>query len=172
MTTSQSRRSFLKAGLVGSLVLIAAGGVYRTMHKTEPPGKFVLDDTVRAILSGIVPVVLKGSINPTNDEVTQVIDSVHSAIAGLPLTAQKEIQDLFSLLALGPSRRFLVGLPDEWPQAKPEDIAAFLQNWRTSRLALLQTAYHGLHDLIIGSWYSEPRSWAAIGYPGPIKELS
>lgn len=172
MTTSQSRRSFLKLGLAGSLALIVAGGVYRAIRKPEAPGKFAMDDTARAILSALVPAMLKGAINPAPDETERVIGSVQSAIAGLPLSAQQEIRDLFSLLALGPSRRFLVGLPDDWPQAKQEDVAAFLQNWRTSRLALLQTAYHGLHDLILGSWYSEPSSWAAIGYPGPVKELS
>lgn len=172
MTTSQSRRSFLKAGLVGSLVLIAAGGVYRATRKSEPPGKFFMDDSARTVLSAIVPVMLQGAINPTPEEISRVITGVQSAIAGLSFSAQKEIQDLFALLALGPSRRFLVGLPDDWAHARKEDIAGFLQNWRTSRLALLQTAYHGLHDLILGSWYSEPSSWAAIGYPGPIKELS
>lgn len=172
MNPSPSRRSFLKAGLVGSLVLITAGGVYRAIRQPEPPSRYVMDDAARAVLSGLIPAMLKGAIDPTPEEIKRAIDSVQTAIAGLSLSAQKEIQDLFALLVLGPSRRFLVGLPDDWPQAKQEDITAFLQNWRTSRLALLQTAYHGLHDLIIGSWYSEPSSWAAIGYPGPIKELS
>lgn len=172
MKPSPSRRSFLKAGLVGSLFLIGAGGVYRAIRKPEPPSRYVIDDAASAVLSGLIPAMLEGAIDPTSEEIKRAINSVQSAIAGLSLSAQKEIQDLFALLVLGPSRRFLVGLPDDWPQAKQEDIAAFLQNWRTSRLALLQTAYHGLHDLIIGSWYSEPSSWAAIGYPGPIKELS
>jgi hypothetical protein len=37
---------------------------------------------------------------------------------------------------------------------------------------MLQSAYHALHDLIFGGWYADSASWAAIGYPGPLKELS
>jgi hypothetical protein len=97
---------------------------------------------------------------------------VQKAIAGLPLTTQREIQDLFGLLTLAPSRRFLVGLPDDWPQAKQEDVAAFLNRWRLHRFGMLQSAYHALHDLITGSWYADESTWASIGYPGPIRQLS
>jgi hypothetical protein len=78
---------------------------------------------------------------------------------------------LFGLLALGPARRLLAGVGGGWEQADPRQVEAFLQNWRTHRLQTLQTAYHGLHDLIIGAWYADPSSWEAIGYPGPPKEL-
>jgi hypothetical protein len=37
---------------------------------------------------------------------------------------------------------------------------------------MLQTAYHALHDLVLGAWYADPSSWTAVGYPGPLKELS
>ena len=50
-------------------------------------------------------------------------------------------------------------------------MSAFLQEWRFHRIDMLQTAYHALHDLIIGSWYADPVTWQAIGYPGPLKEL-
>lgn len=172
MTTSLSRRSFLKVGLVGALTLIVAGGVYRAMRPPEVPGKFVLDDGAKTILASIIPTMLKGAIDPASQDLDRAIRSVQDAIAGLPLAAQKELQDLFALLALGPSRRFLAGIPDDWPQAKQDDIAAFLQSWRMSRFDLLQSAYHGLHDLILGSWYADESTWAGIGYPGPLKELS
>lgn len=172
MTTSLSRRSFLKAGLVGTLTLIVAGGVYRATRSPEVPGKFVLDDGAKTILASIIPAMLKGAINPGSQDLQRAIQSVQDAIAGLPLASQKELQDLFALLALGPSRRFLAGIPDDWPQAKQEDVTSFLQNWRMSRFSLLQSAYHGLHDLILGSWYADESTWAGIGYPGPLKELS
>lgn len=172
MTTSLSRRSFLKAGLVGTLTLIVAGGVYRATRPPEVPGRLVLDDRAKTILASIIPAMLKGAIDPASQDLNRAIQSVQDAIAGLPLAAQKELQDLFALLALGPSRRFLAGIHDDWPQAKPEDVAAFLQSWRLSRFDLLQSAYHGLHDLILGSWYANESTWAGIGYPGPLKELS
>jgi hypothetical protein len=172
MTTSPSRRTFLKVGLFGTLTLAAAGGLYRVTQRADVPSNFVLDDAAKSILAAIVPVMLKDAITTMPSDIDAAIARVNGAIAGLPLSAQKELQDLFGLLTLAPSRRFLAGLPNDWPQAKQEDIGAFLQSWRRSRFALLQSAYHGLHDLIIGSWYSHESAWAAIGYPGPIKELS
>lgn len=172
MATPHSRRTFLKAGLIGTLALAAAGGLYRVTQRADVPNKFILDDAAKSVLAAIIPVMLKGAVIPGTPDLETAIARVRDAIAGLPLSAQKEIQDLFGLLTLGPSRRFLAGIPDDWPQAKPKDVAAFLQNWRTSRLTLLQSAYHGLHDLITGSWYSHESTWTAIGYPGPIKELS
>ena len=171
MATTISRRSFVKAGLVGALALATAGGIYRAT-RPEPAGGFVLDDQARAVLGAIIPVVLKDAIDPTPAILDDAITRVRDAIAGLPLAMQREVQDLFGLLTMSPTRRFLVGLADDWSQAKPDDVAAFLQNWRMSRFNLLQSAYHALHDLITGSWYGSESSWAAIGYPGPIKELS
>jgi hypothetical protein len=166
------RRSFLRAGLIGTLALATAGSLYRVIRHSDAPGEFIFDDQTRSVLNAIIPVVLMGAIDSSSSTVTAAIDRVQRAITGLPLTAQREIQDLFGLLTLAPSRRFLVGLPDDWPQAKQEDIEAFLNGWRQHRFGMLQNAYHALHDLITGSWYADESTWPFIGYPGPIRQLS
>jgi hypothetical protein len=171
MPGNVSRRSFLKAGLIGTLALAAAGGIYRALHGAAPPGGFELNPSTAAVLAGIIPAMLKDAIDPVSADLERAIAGVGKAIAGLPLSTQKEIQDLFALLASAPSRRLLTGLADDWPKAKPDDVSAFLQGWHTSRFELLQSAYHGLHDLILGSWYADESTWEAIGYPGPVKEL-
>jgi hypothetical protein len=171
MAITSSRRSFLKVGLLGTLALATAGGLYRITRPAETPGPFVMDDAARSVLAAVIPAMLKDAVTSSAD-VNAAMKRAVDAIHGLPLSAQKEVQDLFALLALGPSRRLLAGVPDDWDHAKPADVAAFLQDWRFSRIALFQGAYLGLHDLITGSWYSHESTWAAIGYPGPIKELS
>ncbi|HJV72993.1 MAG TPA: twin-arginine translocation signal domain-containing protein [Noviherbaspirillum sp.] len=171
MATTLSRRSFIKTGLIGALALATAGGLYRATRPALPAG-FVLDDEAHSALSAIIPVVLKDAIDSAPASLDNALMRVRDAIVGLPLATQKEIQDLFALLTLAPTRRFIVGLGDDWQHAKPADVAEFLQNWRMSRLGLLQSAYQALHDLITGSWYGSESSWEAIGYPGPIKELS
>ena len=130
-----------------------------------------MDDVIHAALAATIPVILGNSIRPGTPAMEAAIERTRATILGLPLATQKEIQDLFALLTLGPTRRFLAGIQDDWAQAKPEDVAAFLQNWRMHRINMLQTAYHALHDLITGSWYSDEATWESIGYPGPIKEL-
>ncbi|MES2296048.1 MAG: hypothetical protein V4582_03355 [Pseudomonadota bacterium] len=170
------RRSFLKVGALGALALAVGGGLYRVVRGPAPLGRFALDGEARAAIDAMVPAMLAGALPAAPQEraaaIAATTQRVHQAILGLPLTAQKEVQDLFALLALGPARRFLAGVPEGWAAATPEQLAAFLQGWRMHRLEMLQTAYHALHDLIIGSWYADPVSWEAIGYPGPLKALS
>jgi hypothetical protein len=157
---------------LGAIALAAAGGLYRAVKKTSPLNPFALDGEARSALGAIVGAMLQDAIPATAAATEQAIAHVLEAIAGLPLPTQKEIQDLFGLLTLAPARRFLAGIPDDWSAAKREDVAAFLQSWRLHRFMMLQSAYHALHDLIIGGWYADESTWAAIGYPGPIKELS
>ena len=169
------RRRFLKIGALAALALAAGGGVYRYTHPA-PAAHFVLDGEAKAAIDAMVPAMLDGALPAGPAERAAAIAAttagVHQAILGLPLAAQKELQDLFGLLALGPARRFLAGVPVQWSQASAAQVADFLQGWRTSRLGMLRGAYGALHDLILGAWYADPSSWPAIGYPGPLKELS
>lgn len=73
-------------------------------------------------------------------------------------------------VALAPARRLLTGIAGGWEGARIDGVSAFLQDWRLHRLGLLRSAYHALHDLVLGAWYAQPASWAATGYPGPMKE--
>ena len=170
------RRSLLKLGVLGTCALAAGGAAYRLVRGPVPPGRFVLDGAARAALAAIVPAMLGEALPHGGDARSRALDGaiagVGTAIHGLPLAAQQEVQDLFGLLALAPARRFVAGVKDGWPEADPAQVAAFLQSWRTHRLATLQTAYLALHDLILGAWYADAAHWAAIGYPGPLPELS
>ena len=93
------------------------------------------------------------------------------AIAGLSAAAQQELSELFTLLGFAPARVLLAGLWPSWEAASVDEVAAFLQGWRTSRLGLLRSAYAALHDLVLGAWYGTPDTWEAIGYPGPPEIL-
>lgn len=170
-----SRRSFLKAGAVGALVLAAGGGIYRATQSPHPQ-RFVLDGEARAALGAIVPAILSGALPTGAAErkaaIGATVEGVHTAILNLPLAVQKEVQDLFGLLALAPARRLLTGISGGWAGAAEAEVAAFLQDWRLHRFALLRTAYGALHDLALGAFYAQPASWSAIGYPGPMRELS
>ena len=168
MVTKISRRTFLKTGLIGAVALAAAGGLYRAARGPAKLERFVLDGEAGSALAAIAGAMLNGALPaPSAQVIGAEIERVKEAIAGLPLITQNEIQDLFGLLTLAPARRFLAGIPDQWRDAKPEHVAAFLQSWRTHRIGMLQSAYHALHDLIIGAWYADPENWDAIGYPGP-----
>ena len=154
-----SRREFLKAGLAGGILLNVAGC-------TRPSA----DGGRRRVLQGVVPVFLAGAL-PEGDTrpaaLAQTIAGVEAAIAGLSLAAQKEIGELFDLLAFAPTRMLLAGVWSPWPEASAEAVGSFLERWRFSRFGLLNSGYAALHDLVFGAWYGHPDSWAAIRYPGP-----
>ena len=173
---ASQRRTFLKVGALAALTLAAGGGIYRYTHPAGPLRRFVLDGEARAALDAIIPAMLAGALPAAaparGAAMPAATERVHQAILGLPLNAQKEVQDLFGLLALAPARRALTGVAGSWSQATDAQVGVFLQEWRFHSFAMLQTAYHALHDLIIGAWYADPSSWSAIGYPGPIKELA
>ena len=173
MTT---RRSFLKIGVAGALLLAAGGAAYRWTQPAAAPHKFILDNDALAVLAAVIPAML-GPVLPADAAsraaaVQATAGRVRDAILGLPTATQKEVQDLFGLLALGPARRLLAGVSGGWAQAEPQQVEAFLQSWRTHRLQTLQVAYMAMHDLIFGAWYADPATWASIGYPGPLKELA
>jgi hypothetical protein len=58
MVAIASRRSFLKAGLFGTLALASAGALYRATLPQQLPHKFTLDSTSRSILAAMIPVML------------------------------------------------------------------------------------------------------------------
>jgi len=169
------RRSFLKLGLMAAAGVAAGGGLYRVLHSATP-GRFTLDGEAHAVLAAIAPAMLGGALAATEPQrsmdIAGLVRGVQLAIAGLPLAQQKEVQDLFGLLALAPARRLLAGIKGGWGEATAAQVAVFLQDWRLHRFATLQTAYLALHDLMLGAWYGDAGHWAAIGYPGPLPELS
>ncbi len=163
-----SRRTFLKAGLLGGVALGGAGVWFRWQYGAVTPG--VLGAREREIVAALVPAVLDGTLpgdESRAEAIETTVDGVGVAIAGLSAAAQAEMADLFALLNFAPTRVLLAGVVSPWPSASPETVAAFLQRWRGSRFALLQSAYAALHDLVLGAWYGRARAWPAIDYPGP-----
>lgn len=158
------RRTFLKSGLTGA-VLLAAGATASWLV-----GRDAAADR-REVLDAIIPVVLDGALPESGATreaaLRRANDSVVLAIEALSPAAQDELAQLFALLAIPPTRLALAGLTHRWRDASTAELAALLQGWRTHRLALLRGAYQALHDLVAGSWYAEAAQWPAIGYPGP-----
>jgi hypothetical protein len=168
------RRQFLKAGVVGGAVL-AAGGAWvvwrdvrdmQTGEAADPPR-----DRIAEILGAVAPALLAGALpmDPAQRSaaLASVATGVKSVIAAFPPAVRDEVSDLFRLLDIRIARRMLTGVATPWRDADPADVKAFLERWRWSRIALLQTGYFALHDLVLGAWYASESSWGPLGYAGP-----
>ena len=145
------------------------GGVARRARRgcaSSPPR-----DRIAEILGAIAPVLLAGALpaDPAQrgTALASVTAGVKEVIAAFPPAVRSEVNDLFRLLDIRIARRLLTGVSTNWRDADPADVKAFLERWRWSRIALLQTGYFALHDLVLGAWYANESAWALLGYPGP-----
>ena len=171
-----SRRQFLKTGLAGGVLLATAFALHRPLDRL---GKRTLvenvpfDGALRLVMPALAPVILAGAL-PVDGAarlaaIQRATDAVAIAVSALSASAQREVAELFALLAFPPTRVAVAGVSLPWPEATEEDISRFLERWRNSSLDLLKSGYLALHDLTFGAWYADPQTWAGIGYPGPPK---
>ncbi|MGB0495662.1 MAG: hypothetical protein ACPGJI_04835, partial [Kangiellaceae bacterium] len=122
------------------------------------------------LLDVLIPIYLFGTKeNKLNASLPlqQIKNNIDGTINLLSITTQKELRDLFDLLATGFGRLTLAGVWLNWQSANEKSINQFISNWRESSVDLLQIGYKGLHKIIIGSSFAEENLWGAIGYPGP-----
>ena len=176
MPVTLSRRQFLKTGLAGSLLLATAFALHKPLDRL---GKRTLveavpfDGALRLVMPALAPVILLGAMPVDKAQrlvaIQRATDSVAIAVSALSASAQRELAELFALLAFAPTRMTVAGVGSPWPEATEEEISRFLERWRNSSLDLLKSGYLALHDLTFGAWYADPLTWAGIGYPGPPK---
>ena len=167
---NKTRRTLLKAGIAGGVVLVLARWMVTSYSPRESPGVSgsALDPSARAIIAALVPVLLEGALPDADSEArAEIVAGVDRAVAGLPPGSRKELAQLFALLSFAPTRCLVAGVWSSWPQASRESVAAFLASWRDSRFALLRSGYGALHQLILAAWYGNTHAWPAIGYGGP-----
>ncbi len=157
-------------GLAGAAVLVAA----RLLDRPAlPPGATlrVLDARGAGLIEALVPAVLADMLPVPAAErasaIREVLEAFDRAVSGLSPAVQKEIDELLSVLRYAPSRVALAGVWTPWEDASLEAVSAFLARWRDSRFALFRAGYQALTQLLQAAWYGNPRSWPAIGYPGP-----
>lgn len=169
-----TRRTWLKTGVAGALLLAGAAALHRPLDRWAKRGLVAqapLDGALRLVVPALLPVMLAGVL-PAEGPARQAAlrsgtDGVATAVAALSAAAQQEVAELFALLALPPTRIAVARLSSPWPQASEDEVRAFLDGWRHSSLGLLRSGYQALHDLVLGAWYADPAHWQAIGYTGP-----
>jgi hypothetical protein len=173
-----SRREFLKVGAGAAMTLAVTHALNRPLF-AQPVGggsagsldlkHFANRDA--ELIAALAPAILADALplDPASRQVAinEVVEAFDRTIFGLSPAVQREVDELMSLLTFAPTRYLIAGIRSPWNAASAEEIDAFLQRWRDSRLALLQQGYQALVRLMIACWYGNPLAWAQIGYPGP-----
>lgn len=163
------RRTLLKLGFGGAVVLAAAGGGLALLKPGLEGTRLGADG--RAIFGAVARAVLDGML-PTTDAARQAAVQAHlgrldDTIGMLAPATRAELSQLVALLGSLPGRKWLAGLDADWTDASPAQVQAALQSMRTSTTSLRQQAYHALRDLTNAAYFADPATWSAIGYPGP-----
>jgi hypothetical protein len=165
-----SRRQFIRVGFAGAALLAATRLLDRPAGAANASYR-ILDEQSAATVTALVPVVLAGALpgDPAAraKAIGEVVETFDRAVGGLALAVQDEIAQLFSFLHFAPTRAAFAGLWSPVSESSAEELAAFLQRWRTSHFDLQRVSYLALTQLIFASWYDNPAAWAVMGYPGP-----
>ena len=169
-SAEMKRRSVLKLGIASAAVLTIAGGVAVLLQpglqggKLTQAGRELFASIGRATLQGTLPVDPKRADQAVNG----LVDRIDALTQALPPHVQAELSQLVGLLCTAAGRRGLAGLDTDWSLASAAQVQAALESMRYSGLALRQQTYQALHEIVGGAYFSDNRTWSAVGYPGPV----
>ena len=185
----ESRRGLLKKTLGGGVLLAVAGSVPLALRKTrlrEPRTKLRFFTAAEySIWAAVADRVLATDATAATAEPEQIgapgpapapaeIDVAGKAdafLAPLPASDAKDLKQLlalfdnalFSFVSGGPARPFT--------QMSAAEQDVHLLGWQTSRLAIKRTGFQAMKRLCCALYFSQPATYASVGYGGPPYEL-
>ncbi len=174
-----SRRNLLKVGFGFATVTTCAAILpglsgCSSSDKIAVTGLSFLNAGDVALFSALIPVVVSDvaalDAAQKKQTINTVLKNIDAACSALVAHQQGELRKLMDLLSVGLLRRLLTGVGD-WHEASQQDIENFLARWRSSRFETLTAGVNALMKLSAVGYYVLPQAWAAVGYPGPLKEV-
>ncbi|MCB2383916.1 TAT leader-containing periplasmic protein [Shewanella sp. SR1] len=162
------RRTFLMGAFAGTAALALGVNLYSPEFSlpVDSEGK-----DYRLLFSVLLPVMLDGALPDvaTHKLAAQnrTLDAIKQSISVLPEEQQTE---LFELLDMLENRLGLLVLTSNMTpllMRSPVELTEMLETWRHSYFALLQTAYLGLRELVMASYYACPEHWSRLHYAKP-----
>lgn len=166
------RRSFLKRGLFGGALLALGGmGWLSTRDGLEVPlpkeGLLVFSPreyaTIFALAEALIPPRPKF---PPADSVRVAFHADRALVRADP-TAVDELKQLLGLFDNAVTGLLFSGDGRPFSRLSRIERAEVLEDWANSRFALRRTGYQALRTLVLASYYANPATFRAVGYPGP-----
>lgn len=174
-----SRRSFVKTGVLGSVMLVGASTVAQlqgcaslpaTDSDGNPTSWKLLRPKDRAILGAIAPVALAGAF-PQDRAATldTFLPQVDTFLFSTSKGNHDALYQLFDLLDLRVTRVLLTGVWSSWGNIQDDQVEDFMQSWRDSSMNQLRLGYAQLTQVLNLVWYAQPANISPTIYPGPPK---
>jgi len=168
------RRRFLRRGLVGGALLVAAGAApfaFRSTRMRAPRGALrLLSPAEYSVLAAVAARIVPGSGAPAGWPSADALDcagKIDALMARVHPDVGHDFRRLLRLIESGLGGALLAGSPRPFTRAAPDQQDARLEAWRTSRLALLRSGYQAVKRLAHATYYASPETYALVGYPGP-----
>ncbi|MCK8047236.1 TAT leader-containing periplasmic protein [Shewanella sp. 1CM18E] len=162
------RRTFITTAIAGTACL-ALGVNYYSADDIGVNKE--LDNNHRLLLSVLLPVFLDGALPDVaalkRDALHRTLDAIEHTISILPLDTKAELEQLFEMLEGRLGLLILTGSVTPLMMRNQSELVDMLQSWRTSYLDLMVTAYQGLRELVMASYYSSPEHWSRLHYAKP-----
>ncbi|HXU73242.1 MAG TPA: gluconate 2-dehydrogenase subunit 3 family protein [Polyangia bacterium] len=167
-----SRRGFLRAGIVGGVLLGGAAIVGRSLsgyhldavtasrlRALSPKEYLVMQAVARRVLAA------DADDAPSADAV-DVAGAVDTYVAKLPPAVQREVRALLQLVEHGSS--LFRGRATRFTHLTPAEQDATLADWQHSSLVVRQRGFQALRTLAFLGYWRDDRTWPLIGYSGPM----
>ncbi|GIU09311.1 TAT leader-containing periplasmic protein [Shewanella morhuae] len=162
------RRTFLMSAFAGTAALALGINLY-SPEFSLPEDSEAKD--YRLLFSVLLPVILDGALpDVTTHKLAaqnRTLDAIKQSIAVLPDEQQTELFELLDMLENRLGLLVLTSSMTPLLMRSPAELTDMLETWRHSYFALLQTAYLGLRELIMASFYACPEHWNRLHYAKP-----
>lgn len=167
MASQLPRRSLLKKGLFGGLILLLGGGAGLVFFPsrqgfTAPPTLLSISPARFQVLAAI-----GARIAPPGADGGAVAAGVDRLLSYAVVETQKEIEKLLGLFENALPGLLLGGRALPFTRLSASSQDAVLDDWRTSAFALRRTGFQALRKLCLMAYWIEESSWKAIGYDPP-----
>jgi hypothetical protein len=171
-----SRRQLLKTGAAAAVGLwgVSVAGAWlenSALAASGPSGLAFFRPKDLPLMRAVVGAHLEWALPQGGnairlDAIDRTIAAADRYFSSYSPAVQAEALQGFDLIGLAPVR-WLGGLWSSWESASTADVNRYLEGLRTGRFSLSRQLYQLIAGLAVVGWYSQPSSWAAIGYPGP-----
>jgi hypothetical protein len=166
-----SRRSILRFGLGGAVVLTGAGlglGLQSTQMVPTTAPLVSLSPREYSILVAVSDALLPGNGGdlPAAHELG-VVEGVDALLARMSPIDVAEFQSVLMLIENAIPGFLFNGGVRPFSQYDLATRQTILKGWRDSRITLRRSAFRALHGLCNSVYWSNSRVHSAIGYPGP-----
>ncbi|MFT5789378.1 MAG: hypothetical protein ACI8SJ_001494 [Shewanella sp.] len=162
------RRTFITTALAGTACLALGVNYCSTDYISVNPK---VDDKHRLLFSVLLPVFLDGALPDVpvlkRDAENRTLDAIEQTISLLPEDSQIELEQLLDLLEGRLGLLILTGSMTPLMMRNSSELIEMLQGWRTSYIEMMVTAYQGLRELVMASYYSDPEHWSRLHYAKP-----